>query len=147
MVSWSLSPFPSSPEPEGVGPQELEGRGCRRRRRGLWDLCMFWSANSFAPFCDQRRDKENLKMINLIQVHEIINSQLSRKTYEIVIYSKSCTCSRKQSSPQGSVSIRISLFFLLYTLGDAWKAEHKKHVLIYIHFGWFNHKWSLLNIA
>jgi len=43
---------------------------------------------------------------------------------------ENCTCSRKQSSPQGSVSIRISLFFLLYTLGDAWKAEHKQHKVV-----------------
>lgn len=63
VVSWSLSTFPSSHDPEGVGPLELEGRGFRRLRRDLWDLGMFRSAYSFAPFCDWKGERNTEKWV------------------------------------------------------------------------------------
>lgn len=97
VVSWSLSPgLLSSADWDGPGQLERLGRGCLRCLRDLCDLNMFWSTNSFAPFFRNTGRVKTYRGVYKTPTHESMH-----------------TCSRKQFSPHGSVSIWISLFFLL----------------------------------
>lgn len=103
VVSWSLSPcLLSSADSDGPGQLEPAERCCLRRLLDLCDLNIFWSTNSLAPFFRRAHEVgvggHYTECINRSNKCEVINIH---------------TCKRKQSTPHGSVSMWISLFFLL----------------------------------